>query len=65
MKASYRMYERMRDLKRVRDAQVARETGMRQSVFSDWKAGRSAPKADKVMKLAQYFDVPMENLYER
>lgn len=43
---------------------VAKETGIAQSVLSDWKNGRSKPKADKLKKIADYFKVPMEQLLE-
>ena len=40
--------------------QVSKETGIAQSVLSDWKNGRSKPKADKLKILAEYFNVPIE-----
>lgn len=43
---------------------VAKETGIAQSVLSDWKNGRSKPKADKLKKIADYFKVPIEQLLE-
>ena len=36
---------------------VSKETGISQSVLSDWKRGRSNPKVDKLQKLADYFGV--------
>lgn len=39
---------------------VSKDTGIAQSVLSDWKNGRSKPKADKLMILANYFCVPIE-----
>ena len=36
---------------------VSKETGIPQSVLSDWKRGRSNPKVDKLQKLANYFGV--------
>lgn len=39
---------------------VSKDTGVSQSVLSDWKRGRSTPKADKLKKLADYFGVPIE-----
>ena len=43
---------------------VAKETGIAQSVLSDWKNGRSTPKFDKLLILAKYFDVPVEYFAE-
>ncbi len=34
--------------------------GIAQSVLSDWKTGRSKPKADKLKILADYFGVPID-----
>lgn len=39
---------------------VAKETGIAQSTLSDWKRGRCTPKVDKLMKLADYFGVSVE-----
>ena len=39
---------------------VSKETGIAQSVLSDWKTGRSKSKFDKLLILAKYFDVPVE-----
>lgn len=36
---------------------VAKETGIPTSTLSDWKTGRSAPKIDKLQKIANYFNV--------
>ena len=37
--------------------QVSKDTGIPQSVLSDWKRGRSKPKVDKLKILADYFGV--------
>ena len=44
--------------------QVAKDTGIAQSVLSDWKTGRSKPKADKLKILAEYFGVTIDYFYE-
>lgn len=57
------MYEKFADLldKNNKTAyQVAKDTGIAQSVLSDWKTGRSKPKADKLKVLADYFGVSIE-----
>ena len=43
---------------------VSKETGIPQSVLSDWKRGRSNPKIDKLYKLANYFGVSIEYFLE-
>lgn len=57
------MYERyvfLRDEKGLTDYKVSEETGIVKSTFSDWKSGRSAPKIDKLKKIADYFGVSIE-----
>ena len=39
---------------------VSKDTGIAQSVLSDWKNNVSNPKADKLKKLADYFGVTIE-----
>ena len=41
-------------------AQVSRDTGIAENIFSYWKSGRSQPKVDKLLKISQYFGVPLE-----
>ena len=43
---------------------VAKETGIAQPIFSDWKNGRSTPKVDKLQKLADYFGVSIQYFLE-
>lgn len=42
--------------------QVSKATGIAQSTLSDWKSGKSVPKADKIQRIADYFGVPTEYL---
>mgnify|MGYP000414830122 CR=1 FL=1 len=59
------MYEKFADLLSKSDKtayQVSKDTGIAQSVLSDWKTGRSKPKADKLKILADYFGVSIEEL---
>lgn len=44
--------------------QVSKDTGIAQSVLSDWKRGRSKPKFDKLLVLAKHFGVPVEYFAE-
>ena len=41
---------------------VSKDTGIPQSVLSDWKTGRSTPKADKLKIIASYFGVSVDYL---
>ncbi len=57
------MYEKFAELLDKYDKtayQVSKDTGIAQSVLSDWKTGRSKPKADKLKILADYFGVSIE-----
>lgn len=45
--------------------QVSKDTGIAQSVLSDWKRGRSNPKVDKLKILADYFEVSVEYFLEK
>ncbi len=57
------MYERFVSLLErdgVTAYKVAIDTGMPASTFSDWKKGKSAPKIEKLYKIAKYFNVPLE-----
>lgn len=56
----YLDYIRLRDQMGMTDADVARATGIGKSTFSDWKSGRSSPKLEKLMKLAECFGVNLE-----
>ena len=41
---------------------VSKEVGIAQSTLSDWKRGRSVPKADKLKKIADYFEIDIGDL---
>lgn len=56
----YEIYCRLRDSMGVKDADVAKATGITKSTFSDWKNGRSNPKDAKLSKIADYFGVTAE-----
>ena len=58
----YSKYEKLRNKKGVTNGRVARDTDIPPSCFYDWKAGRYKPKVDKLIKLAAYFGVELEEL---
>lgn len=62
MHAIYANYVRIRDEKGIRDADVSKATNIPASTFTDWKNGKSYPKLDKIFKIAQYLEIPMETL---
>ena len=58
----YEIYCKLRDSLGYKDSDVARETGITKSTFSDWKSGRSTPKDEKLGKIAKLFGVTIEYL---
>ena len=58
----YEKYVALRDKKGVTDYAVATATGISQSTFSDWKSGRSKPKIEKLLKIAEFFGVTIKEL---
>ena len=56
----YKKYQELRDKRGLTDYRVSEDTGITRSTFTDWKLGRSAPKVEKLMKLAEYFGVSIE-----
>ena len=55
---AYEIYCSLKKEKGVSDADVAKSTGIGKSTFSDWKSGRSKPKYEKLIKIADFFNVP-------
>ncbi|HHV13246.1 MAG TPA: helix-turn-helix transcriptional regulator [Clostridiales bacterium] len=58
----YERYAALRDERKLTNYKVAMGTGITKSTFSDWKKGRSNPKTDKLMKIANYLGVSLEEL---
>jgi transcriptional regulator with XRE-family HTH domain len=56
----YERYCKIRDEKGYKDADVARATGITKSTFSDWKAGRSNPKDEKLRKIANFLETTVD-----
>jgi len=61
----YTKYAELRDKKGVRDADVAKATDIYPSVFTDWKNGISTPKLDKLVKIADYFGVTLDDFVRK
>ena len=56
----YNKFERLCIEKGVTPYKVSRDTGIATATLSDWKNGRSKPKADKLKILADYFSVTID-----
>ena len=58
----YSVFENLLKLHNERPVDVARATGINQTVFSEWKKGKSTPKDDKRRLIAQHFGVTLDYL---
>lgn len=59
------MYERyciLRDLEGLSDSDVAKKCEFSKSTLSDWKSGKSIPKADKMVLIARCLKTSVEYL---
>ena len=61
----YAKYVELRDARELSDYAVAAATGINASTFSDWKSGRSKPKLEKLVKLSEFFEVPITVFIEK
>ena len=60
----YQRYADLRDKAGVTDYEVAKQTGVSTSTLTNWKYGRYVPKADKIKKIAEYFEMAIEYFLE-
>lgn len=44
---------------------VAQDLGYNRTLFSDWKSGKSMPKTDKLIRIADYFGVDVGYFLEQ
>lgn len=56
----YAKYVKLRDAKGMSDAEVSKLTEIPRSTFTDWKSGRSNPKLEKLVKIANALGVSIE-----
>lgn len=56
-KRSFQKLEELVNARNITLYKVAGELGFSRSLFSDWKSGKSMPKTDKLIKIADYFGV--------
>lgn len=60
----YNRFKRLLELKGVTPYRVGKETGIGTATLTEWKKGDYTPKRDKLVKIAEYFDVPVTYFYE-
>ena len=58
----YEIFAKLLEERNMKAADVCRGTGLPSSLFSEWKRGKSTPKADKIKKIADYFGVSVDYL---
>ena len=56
----YEIFEKLCEENGVTPYRVCKETGITTATISNWKAGRYAPKQDKLQKIAEFFGVSIE-----
>ena len=59
---AYLRYARNRDANHLSDYEVAKTLKIGRSTFSDWKAGRTSPKAEKLCAIAQMLGLSLDYL---
>lgn len=52
---SYQVFTRLLERDEKTPAVVAKDLGFSPTLFSDWKSNKSAPNAEKLVKIADYF----------
>ena len=60
----YKKFEELLAANGLSAYKVAKATGVSQATLSQWKSGLYTPKADKLQKIADYFEVPISYFYE-
>lgn len=60
----YERYAQLRDAKGLNDYKMSKLTGIKASVFSEWKHGKYIPKVDKMIAIAKVLEIPLEELLE-
>ena len=59
---SYEKYAKLRDEKGITDYKVSQETGISTATLTSWKQGVYVPKVDKLLKIADFFGISIEEL---
>ncbi len=56
----YTSFENLLKVNHTTVYRVSKQTGIAGSTFTDWKKGRSRPKADKMCRIAAYFGMSLD-----
>lgn len=58
----YQIFQQKLAEKGITPYKVSKDTGISTSTLSDWKTGRSVPKLDKLIIIADYLGISLEEL---
>ena len=58
----YEIYQRLLDENWLKNADIARATGISNMTLSDWKRGKTTPKTDTMQKIADFLGVSVDYL---
>jgi transcriptional regulator with XRE-family HTH domain len=61
----YEKFKAFLDERGITAYKVSKGTGIAPAVFTDWKSGRSKPKIDKLIKIADFLGVDVKELIEQ
>ena len=61
---SFQKLEKLVKERKINYFQLAKSLSMTPVVFSDWKAGRSMPKTDKLLDISRFFGVDIGYFFE-
>lgn len=53
----YKIFKDLLEEQSISAYKVSKETGIPQSTFTDWRKGRSKPKVEKLLLIADFFNV--------
>lgn len=60
----YEKFKKLCDENGVTPYVVSKHTGIAQATLTEWKQGKYTPKIDKIMKIAQFFNVDVSYFYK-
>ena len=61
----YKIFEDLLKTNKTTVYRVSKSTGISASTFTDWKNGRSSPKSDKLIKIADHFGLSLDGVFGR
>lgn len=58
----YEIFEQLLQKNKITSYKLSKDTGISQTILSNWKNGRNTPKYEKLKQIAEYFGVSIEYL---